>query len=961
MICLRYWLIWSDSKHIRKFDFYITALTPMLQYALFKPGILQSREHADIRRKIGDGTMKSPESRTTGKCLCVRFRSRRPRHGHSCFGESYSHSNLIGLVACRGLKSASQLLLTAVSMFGFLLIFVSCASREYPASSSISALHSATSSGSNYTIQRGNLILESPDSSDVFLTLDLNGAAVEFENSLLEIAICLAILRSDGLTDVGIAMLPGENGGRPNVPSGIAASIGGFEGGKPKSVSISVPATTVDTLSAVQTGDRVALSWREKNTGDYDNNGEVAIADITPIAVHYLHTVGTDYLDAYLDTSGNGEVGIEDITPIALNYQSAILGYNVYRDGVKVAGAGTATVLRPSPGALPSESRYPLAYSFDDAPALTETAEIEYAVRPVHAGGSAGATSNLKSLLFNVEEPPPLPPEISPPGNLQAFPESGKLTLTWNSAPEPEITGYRIYYSLDSFDDLLQSTLETDSPLPTFQLAYYFSAQKNVTVYFRMTSVAETEEWGLIESDASEIASGIVNDNTPPPVPILTMFEQVEGGLRAAWQPVVAGDLVGYRVYYSDSTFTDVTSATEGPGSPVEEEELIMDLPFEVQYFVRITAFDDGGNESAPSNILNAIRNVASWSVTQVASEGRNWFSSNRLVLTDEDIGFVAIVRESDAPAPGTYPLSILDGRSQPVVELIYPDSMDSGSGYYAIGGPGPHGYVYAYRPSSQSTLVRFVSEDLAWESSTSVPFQLYSLLDGRTDDAGNIVFPVRGDRDFAGWLVYNQDSDSFDFVEATIEGQPIEVEHTWDFHWYSDSNIVIFYEQDNGPLGLCVGNSSGAMTSVSVPRHEFSNYLQPPVGLSMADGVIRLFVKDSSNSKFCVWTETAPGSHEFTFERFDGNNKFWAPTSISITPAGWPVVVETESLNTGYIVRFNGAGFTTESIAGLSALSTWGNHKLFFDPGGVPGFLYPSTNGGLFLIKRDSPFDEWN
>lgn len=96
-----------------------------------------------------------------------------------------------------------------------------------------------------------------------------------------------------------------------------------------------------DLIAEPQEDGRVKLTWTEKNLGDYDLNGEVGIADITPIALNYLAIVGDgqgdDDWEAIIDGDKSGEIGISDITPIALNYLTVLSGYRIYR-GVELAG-----------------------------------------------------------------------------------------------------------------------------------------------------------------------------------------------------------------------------------------------------------------------------------------------------------------------------------------------------------------------------------------------------------------------------------------------------------------------------------------------------------------------------------------------------------------------------------------------------------------------------------------------
>lgn len=86
----------------------------------------------------------------------------------------------------------------------------------------------------------------------------------------------------------------------------------------------------VNDLRLEQVDDGWALRWSYRNLGDYDQNGTVAIADITPLAQHYQETweIGEENsLAAVIDGSGNSRVGIEDVTPIAANFGAQLSGY----------------------------------------------------------------------------------------------------------------------------------------------------------------------------------------------------------------------------------------------------------------------------------------------------------------------------------------------------------------------------------------------------------------------------------------------------------------------------------------------------------------------------------------------------------------------------------------------------------------------------------------------------------
>jgi hypothetical protein len=157
----------------------------------------------------------------------------------------------------------------------------------------------------------------------------------------------------------------------------------------------------VTDLAGVKTEAGITLSWTERNVGDYDNNGEVGVPDITPIAQHYLHLKDgggnwTDPADALIDGDGSGDITVADITPIAVNYLNAIIGYNVYRvvdtggtpdfTGVSplvnpVNPAAASTVVRDDvlAGGEPPDTS--LIYSFTDS-TIQPGVHYGYVVRP---------------------------------------------------------------------------------------------------------------------------------------------------------------------------------------------------------------------------------------------------------------------------------------------------------------------------------------------------------------------------------------------------------------------------------------------------------------------------------------------------------------------------------------------------------------------------------------------------
>lgn len=74
------------------------------------------------------------------------------------------------------------------------------------------------------------------------------------------------------------------------------------------------------------------MTWTYKNRGDLDLNGEVNVADLTPIGQHY-HATAADpnWLTVQAaDGDLNGEVNLADVTTIGQHYLAQVAGYNIY-------------------------------------------------------------------------------------------------------------------------------------------------------------------------------------------------------------------------------------------------------------------------------------------------------------------------------------------------------------------------------------------------------------------------------------------------------------------------------------------------------------------------------------------------------------------------------------------------------------------------------------------------------
>jgi hypothetical protein len=77
--------------------------------------------------------------------------------------------------------------------------------------------------------------------------------------------------------------------------------------------------------------------------------------------------------------------------------------------------------------------------------------------------------------------------------------------------------------------------------------------------------------------------------------------------IRLSWAPGPDSSADGYNVYRSTSSFNDISNATKLNNSPISSTSYTdTEVANGTEYFYRVTAVDDGGNESSPSPIVSA-------------------------------------------------------------------------------------------------------------------------------------------------------------------------------------------------------------------------------------------------------------------------------------------------------------------------------------------------------------------
>lgn len=217
------------------------------------------------------------------------------------------------------------------------------------------------------------------------------------------------------------------------------------------------------------------LHWRYFNQGDYDQNSEVNIADLTPLGQHFgeLGPFLLNSAGAVVDGDANGEINVADLTPIGANYGRRVSGYRIYES----LDAGNYPAANEAPSAVPDIGRTALfagdpaeerlSYSFVLAEVVVGAF---YWVRPfdgdpLDPAAALGTPSNMVSAA----DPGNLPPVADVAANpaLGLAPLQLRLSGADSDDPDGEIVLYEWDFDGDGSFDLASPESFCDHTIAT--------------------------------------------------------------------------------------------------------------------------------------------------------------------------------------------------------------------------------------------------------------------------------------------------------------------------------------------------------------------------------------------------------------------------------------------------------------------------------------------------------------
>lgn len=324
----------------------------------------------------------------------------------------------------------------------------------------------------------------------------------------------------------------------------------------------------------------IELRFTERVVGDYDQNGEVNIADLTPMGMRFFQTVGYDAPDlhngltywptgspdddggagsgnppaagsaainwrnARIDGDFNGEINIADITPIATHWNHKLSGYKVFRKG---PGDDSYHMI-PKPGDAASpvslsrpvvDNNRPVRYVMADN--QTENGSYEYYVSAFDSiAGSEGPQSlHAIAVIDNGGGPGNDPPIAA----LIANPTSGDepLDVTLDASGSVDTDGSITKYEWDWDGD---GTFDFDSGTDN-SVAHTYLAAGGYNPAVRVT-----DNENATDTQSTTVTVNAVGPNTDPIADVTANPTEGDAALDVAFNGSGSSDPDGTIVQY---------------------------------------------------------------------------------------------------------------------------------------------------------------------------------------------------------------------------------------------------------------------------------------------------------------------------------------------------------------------------------------------------------------------------
>jgi fibronectin type 3 domain-containing protein len=259
-----------------------------------------------------------------------------------------------------------------------------------------------------------------------------------------------------------------------------------------------------------------------------------------------------------------------------------VVHYNVYRSFSVEEGTELTKI-----------NQNPVAYEqprFVDSEA-PRGIPLYYRVRAVDRRGNESPLSGPAPIIAQDKEPPGAVARLQ----ARVDEQERSVELSWEAPEDPDLAGYYVYSGPDRFRlmRLNGKPLEPDSKTVYTDKGYQARGlEPGRSLVYGVSAIDNSYNEGPRTTVEVEIP-----DNVPPDPPSgLAARPSREGAVHLSWQPLLAFDLAGYRVYRNDkkdfTAFADLDKETTSwMDEKVEQGK---------QYRYYLTAIDSSGNESSP-------------------------------------------------------------------------------------------------------------------------------------------------------------------------------------------------------------------------------------------------------------------------------------------------------------------------------------------------------------------------
>jgi hypothetical protein len=227
--------------------------------------------------------------------------------------------------------------------------------------------------------------------------------------------------------------------------------------------------------------------------------------------------------------------------------------------------------------------------------------KITYGISVMNASGRSAGFSNRVQV--------PAAPTLPPPSDFKVQLDATGITLTWSSAPEPQVSGLTHFYRAYRREEGSKAETEIGAAPFTASALADQTFQWEKTYDYRMNVVTIISASGhemQVEGEDTPMVQLVAHDVFPPAVP--SGLQAVASGVGQSsfidliWTPATESDLAGYNVYRHEEGVEPVRINSQPVNTPAYRDS---GVSAGKTYFYSVSAVDLRGNESARSEEAN--------------------------------------------------------------------------------------------------------------------------------------------------------------------------------------------------------------------------------------------------------------------------------------------------------------------------------------------------------------------